>query len=317
MQIAPIALFVYNRPWHTQQTLEALSKNILATQSTLYIFADGPKENRSETEVCQIKEVRQIIRLKKWCKEVHIIESDNNNGLANSVINGINRVLNSHSSIIVLEDDIIVSRGFLDYMNTALTLYKDTDKVMTISGYNFPLPSIQRNNKAYFIPLSTTGAWATWKRAWNFFDTSASGYDKLKTDNSLRKKFDLDNSFSYSDMLITQMESDKISSWAIKWWWTVFKHKGIVLYPDKSLVYNIGWDGSGVHSGKHNPFETNDFDINYFISSFPDQTTTHDEYFSKIKSYIYNSVTRKRTEKKEGNGLISKIVNKILDMLRK
>jgi hypothetical protein len=43
MILAPIVLFVYNRPWHIQQTVEALQKNELATESELFIYSDEAK----------------------------------------------------------------------------------------------------------------------------------------------------------------------------------------------------------------------------------------------------------------------------------
>ena len=137
--LAPIVLFVYNRPWHTEQTLNALMQNELADQSVLYIYADGPKENATEEQLKKIEEVRHVIRTKKWCKEVHIIESEKNKGLADSIINGVTEIVNKYGKVIVLEDDIVTSKGFLKYMNEALELYKEEDKVYHISGYMFPV----------------------------------------------------------------------------------------------------------------------------------------------------------------------------------
>src|SRR5687767_6286773 len=104
--LAPIVLFVYNRPWHTLKTLEALSKNFLADQSKLYVYADGEKDDASDSSKHRIKEVRQLIREKKWCAEVEIIEHQRNLGLADSVTKGVTEILDKHGRIIVLEDDI-------------------------------------------------------------------------------------------------------------------------------------------------------------------------------------------------------------------
>lgn len=46
MKLAPIVIFTYNRPWHTQQTVEALLKNEYASESDLIIFSDAPKMKR-------------------------------------------------------------------------------------------------------------------------------------------------------------------------------------------------------------------------------------------------------------------------------
>lgn len=126
--LAPIVLFVYNRPWHTLQTLEALSKNTLAKESILYIYADGAK-NTNQEDIKLIHETKEIIYSKQWCKETYIIESTTNKGLANSIKIGISEIVNKYGKIIVLEDDIVVSKYFLEYMNNALKLYEDKKKL--------------------------------------------------------------------------------------------------------------------------------------------------------------------------------------------
>src|SRR5438045_2537788 len=113
--LAPIVLFVYNRPKHTRQTLEALIKNDLADKSTLFIYADGAKKNASEEQVSRIAEVRKLLREKQWCNQVHIIEAEKNKGLTNSIVEGITSIVNKYGRLIVLEDDIDVSLGFLKY----------------------------------------------------------------------------------------------------------------------------------------------------------------------------------------------------------
>ena len=112
MNLAPIILFVYNRPWHTEKTLEALMGNDRADQSTLYIYADGAKENSSQNQLDKIRKVREVIRKKQWCKEIHILESNENKGLAESIILGVTSIVNRYDQVIVLEDDLITSKHF-------------------------------------------------------------------------------------------------------------------------------------------------------------------------------------------------------------
>ena len=168
---APIVLFVYNRPWHTLQTLNALMKNELADQHVLYIYSDGPKIKAANDEVKKIEEVRKLIRTKQWCKEVYIVESETNRGLADSIINGVTEIVNKHGKIIVLEDDLITSAGFLNYMNIALNLYKNEKNVMHISGYMFPTE--KKLPETFFLVFTSCWGWGTWDRAWQSFDLSA------------------------------------------------------------------------------------------------------------------------------------------------
>jgi hypothetical protein len=310
--LAPIVLFVYNRPWHTEQTLNALLQNELADQSILYIYSDGPKEDASEEQLNKIIDVRKVIRIKKWCKEVHIIEAEKNKGLAEAVIDGVTTIVNQYGKIIVLEDDLVTSKGFLLYMNESLKMYTVADEVMQISGYQFPLGTKARG-RAYFLELATSWGWGTWKRAWNYFDSLANGYEALKINKSLSYQFDLDGTYPYTKMLIRQMEQKTISSWAIRWWWSVFNNKGLVLYPDVSLIKNIGFDGSGIHSGSNNPYRESDWNNAYAIKNFPRKLIADNKKGILLKKYLNNSVTIKLHKKNKCYffNLILKYLNKI------
>jgi len=92
VKTAPIILFVYNRPVHTMKTLESLMGNELAEKSSLWIYSDGPKNDGPTENSKKIKEVREIIRQKPWCSKVTIVESEKNQGLANSIIKGVNDI---------------------------------------------------------------------------------------------------------------------------------------------------------------------------------------------------------------------------------
>ena len=102
MTLSPIALFVYKRLRHTRQTIESLLKNAEANESILYIFSDAPKSEKDEYAV---QEVRSYISSVKGFREIHIIQRQENFGLAKSIITGVTEILNSHETIIVVEDD--------------------------------------------------------------------------------------------------------------------------------------------------------------------------------------------------------------------
>lgn len=242
MNYAPIALFVYNRPQHTRQTVEALKKNLLAKESDLIVFSDAPK---SEAQVSAVAEVRKYIREIEGFKSLVIVERDINYGLGRSVISGVSSILDQSSRIIVLEDDLIVASSFLEFMNNALDKYENDQDVVQISGYMFPV-SINIDTDAFFLPLSTSWGWASWKRAWDRFDQEAKGIAKLRSDSGLRKRFNLGGAYDYYSMLEGQL-AGRIDSWAVRWQLSVFLSGGLVLYPHYSLVVNRGFDGSGTH----------------------------------------------------------------------
>ncbi len=202
MQIAPIVLFVYNRPDHTRRTLEALATNDLADQSTLYIYADGPKYGESPEKLAQIKAVRDVIHSRQWCKEVTIIESNHNKGLADSIVAGITEVVNLLGRVIVLEDDIVTRKGFLRYMNDALELYADDEIVMHISGMIYGTPKSVNSDGTSFLRILSCHGWATWQRAWDHYCHDENVlFDRLISQGIPKNKFDIEGSAHFYKQL--------------------------------------------------------------------------------------------------------------------
>ncbi len=306
-QLAPIVLFVYNRPTHTVRTLEALANNELANKSKLYIYSDGAKNDASEETKQKIAVVREAIRKQQWCKEVEIVESVENKGLAPSVIAGVGEILNKHGKVIVLEDDLVTSKYFLKYMNEGLVKYEQDAKIMQLSGYSFPIKNRKPENKSFLLPLTTTWGWGTWQRVWKNIDFECEDYHLLKTDKKLAKKFDLDGAYNYKKMFIRQMENKKgISSWGIRYYWSVFKQNGLVLYPDYSLVKNIGWDGSGHHKDNHELFPLSKWDNEYSIKEYPQKIEIDFNKFDEIKKYIRKKTSIFNKIRLKANAFISK-----------
>lgn len=251
-KLSPIALFVYNRPSHTLKTIESLKNNRLSNQSVLYVFADGPKINASTDDLAKIKETREIIRKQKWCKEVVIEESADNKGLADSIVNGVTKVINKHGKVVVLEDDLETSPHFLDYMNDALNFYKDEGKVMHISGYMFPVK--EKLPPTFFYNTASCWGWATWKRAWDYFEPDARLLKEKIEKSGLVKKFNIEGTYGFMSQLDRNVRGTA-KTWAVKWYASIFLNNGLSLHPYPSLVNNIGHDGTGEHylkSDKYN-----------------------------------------------------------------
>lgn len=242
--LAPIVLFTYNRPHHTLQTLEALSKNTLARDSELFIYTDAPKDSSNAANKLAVQQVRNVIRQKKWCGKVHIIEQTTNQGLAASITQGVTYLCESYGKAIVLEDDIVASSGFLSYMNEALDLFEQENKVMHISAYMFPVK--EKLPETFFYNAPSCWGWATWKRAWKHYNPDAKFlFDKIRSGQRL-SEFDIEGSVGFSDQL-KQNISGKINTWAVKWYGSFFLQNGLALHPRQSLTQNIGNDNSGVH----------------------------------------------------------------------
>lgn len=241
MSLAPIILFVYNRLEQTQQVVSSLLKNPLATESDLYIYSDAPKDSSAQEKVA---EVRKYIRSLSGFKSITIIERERNFGLAENIIDGVTEIINRHGKAIVLEDDLLLSPHFLEYMNTALELYEKDDQVACVTAFNFPLKYPQDfKDDTFFIKGADCWTWATWKRAWQKFEKDGKKLLAQIQTKKLQKEFDIDGSCPYTKMLQDQIKG-KNNSWAIRWYASAFLENMFCLYPRDSLVENIGYDGT-------------------------------------------------------------------------
>lgn len=253
MDLAPIVLFAYNRPLHVEQVLESLAKNTLAKNSLLYVFSDGSKQNAKNDDIENIRRVRDIVNKKKWCGKVIHIQRENNFGLAKSIIEGVTQVINKHGKVIVLEDDIITSENFLSYMNEALNTYKDSKQVFGVSGYKYPT-AIEIDAFTYFLPIACSWSYATWQDRWEKVNFDGKVLLHKINAKGLKKQMNFGN-YPFYQMLVDYIEG-KNDSWAIRFYAAMIIHSGLFLYPNLSLVENIGFDGTGVHCETDGFFDT-------------------------------------------------------------
>lgn len=280
--LAPIALFVYKRPRHTQQTLESLAANEGASESELFIFCDGPKRPEDAKAV---EEVRRLVKSRQWCGKINIIERDKNLGLANSIISGVTQVVTAYGKIIVLEDDMVSSPYFLKFMNDALEFYETEERVISIHGYVYPIKT--QLPETFFIKDTGCWGWATWKRGWDLFEADGQKLLKELEERRLTKKFDMNGSYNFTKMLRDQTQG-KNDSWAIRWQASAFLKDKLTLFPGKSLIKNIGFDSTGTHCNV-----TNSFDVEVTmkpikiekisIQENPDGLKEFERYFKSIK----------------------------------
>lgn len=245
-RLAPVAVIGYNRPQHIRNCLESLAANPKSSQSEIYCFLDGP---RSLDDSSRVQQVRRIVREAQGFGSKKIFERDRNWGLSRNVIDGVTRVLSEHKRVIVVEDDLVVSSGFLRYMNKALDLYHASPQVFSVSAYNYPgrLLRIPDNYPydAFFVMRHMCWGWATWRDRWKRVDWQVHGYQTLRADESWKRSL-REGGLDLLGMLDEQMNG-QIDSWAIRWTYAHFANHAVCLVPVHSLVNNMGTDGSGVH----------------------------------------------------------------------
>ena len=250
IKYAPIVLFVYNRAAHTEETVKALLKNKECTESELFIYSDSAKNPDQHDAV---ENVRNYIRSINGFKKVTIREQEVNRGLSASIIYGVTEIVNKFDRVIVLEDDLIVSPYFLDFMNRSLEKYESDDRIACIHGYIYPvdteLPTV------FFLKGADCWGWATWKRAWTIFEPDGKKLQRELQERNLQSEFDFDGSYPYYKMMEDQSNGLN-QSWAVRWYASVFIKGMMTLYPGKSLVHNIGLDSSGTHCSDTDIYNT-------------------------------------------------------------
>jgi hypothetical protein len=247
---APIALFTYNRLDHTQKTIEALKANELAQDTDLFVFSDGAK-SKKDSEVVNV--LRAYLKTIEGFNRVEVIERGENFGLARSIIDGITSVVNKYGKIIVVEDDVVTSPFFLSYMNAALNHYENDKKVWHISGWTPGINTKGLPDFFFWRIMNCSAGWGTWSDRWRFFNNEV---DKTIENFSFKERMQF--SFSGIANFWRQLKGNRkgrINTWAIFWYATIFKNKGLCLTSKKSYAKNIGFDGTGVHTNAQNAYK--------------------------------------------------------------
>ena len=244
--LAPILLFVYNRPEHLKQLIASLQANAEAAQSMLFIYTDAAR-NKADEE--QVNKVREVIRHIDGFASIEVIERATNWGLARNIIGGVTEQIRRYGRVIVLEDDLVVAPYFLRFMNDALEEYKDEPQVGHIQACDFTQDASLPDT--FLIKFTGSWGWATWERAWQHFNPDGQALLNELESRRLTRRFDFNGNYRFTRMLRRQVQG-KNNSWAIRWNASLFLKDILSLNVGRSLVQNRGFDGSGTHCGGGN-----------------------------------------------------------------
>ena len=274
----PLVIFAYNRPKKLENLLSSLTQNKEFQYLSVYFFVDkGTDKVNTEKN----NEVINVIN-KDWnCKSKKIIFNKENFGLKRNILNGINETFKIYDSAIFLEDDLVVSKSFLDFMINSLIIYQKNQKIMHISGYNFPA-FLGSSSSSYLSPYMNCWGWATWKDKWkkniNFNENQISSLPK-----KMRRKFNIYGFEKDYESQLIRNENKKIKTWAIFWYQFIYLNEGLCLQPLKSLVKNTGMDGTGVHNSDQRVYEGKM--NNSYITSYPKKDDF--KLFHKLQIIIF------------------------------
>ena len=292
--LAPIILFVYNRPKHTETVLNALKKNTLAKDSLLYVFSDAAKKERDFENV---NNVREIINKIDGFKEVIVTEAETNLGCADSIISGVTKVINEHRKVIIIEDDVLTSPNFLEFMNEALDKYENDERICSISGFvpNEKMADVCKDF-VFLTYRNSSQCWATWKNRWNDIDWDMLQWETIKKDRNLWKK--LQKGGQDAPYLLKLQTEGFIDSWAIRFYANNVLKDKLTLFPTKTFVENIGFDGSGTHCGNVKNRKKMLTEIDQKVDfSFPDELdfdSKINELFASNYKYGLKDIIRRK-----------------------
>lgn len=241
--LAPIAVFGYRRASHLSETLDALESCPEFAASPVFVFSDGPK---TEAVAGDVSRTREMLHARRR-ENMTIVEAETNQGLAASIVAGVTRLCDQYGRVIVIEDDLIVHPTALQWFNTCLDHYAEEPNVFQIGAYQYKVPEFEERQTGTVQRFVTSWGWATWKPAWDYFDAAATGWEAIDTNTALEREFNCGGAYPFDEMLRLQI-AGKIDSWAIRWWWTVFRAGGVSILPPRSLVRNTGFDGTATHN---------------------------------------------------------------------
>jgi hypothetical protein len=282
---APIALFVFRRPRHTRRTLEALTRNHLADRSHLIVFCDGPRNEKDETRV---REVREEVKAITGFADVEVIERPRNLGLARSIREGVDAVLARWDRVIVLEDDLLTHPAFLTYMNGALQAYAEDPRIMSVSAYMPPRWRVNRpvdlREDVWLSVRNLSFGWATWASEWRSVDWEQAQKDDFVNRPDLQQGFARGGA-DLPGMLRDQLQG-KLDSWAVPFSYAHYRSDRFSVLPVDSYVKPIGFDGSGVHCGP-NPLRWLEHTRRANSQpDFPEDLKPHDEMQHNFRTFF-------------------------------
>jgi len=289
--IAPIALFCYNKLDTLKITVESLLKNHLSSDSILFIFSDGPKNNE---DLSNVMKVRDYLKGIKGFKNIYIFESNHNKGLSTSIIDGIDYVFQNYDRIIILEDDLELSNNFLLFMNSGLNYYDNCKNILSICGYS-PVMKGLSSNQIYFTKRSSSWGWGTWKNKWYLINWDISSYNKFTT--KLKNRFYLNKMGSDMSSLLNAYFNNTIRSWCVIFTFNQFLLDMYSVHPAISKVRNIGVSHIYATNTKKNYFRFRTILDTSSITNFnfSDNIKLNNNYINQFKrdNSIYNRFLNK------------------------
>ncbi|MEA5478334.1 glycosyltransferase family 2 protein [Pseudanabaena galeata UHCC 0370] len=238
----PVAFIIFNRPDLTQIVFNAIRQ---AQPKQLFVIADGgrfPEEHQK----CQ--QARDIIQQVDWDCQVLTNYVDTNLGCRKRISSGINWVFEHVEEAIFLEDDCLPHPSFFKYCQGLLDYYREDKRIWCISGNNFQDGQWRGNGSYYFSNYNHCWGWASWWRAWQYYDHDLSNWQTVRDGQYLKSILDSELEIKYWCDIFERLDTlGQPNSWAYPWTFTCWQNSGLTVLPNVNLVSNIGCRSDGTH----------------------------------------------------------------------
>ncbi|MDR1904098.1 MAG: CatB-related O-acetyltransferase [Treponema sp.] len=242
----PVLFIIFNRLDTTKQVFSVIRR---IKPVRLFIAADGPRPGLlDEKQFCD--DARNFVLANiDWDCEVKTLFREKNLGCGKAVSEAITWFFEQVEQGIILEDDCVPALSFFSYCEKLLEKYKDDDRIFHISGYN-PLVSakIKRGYSYFFSRIEICWGWATWKRAWNYYNFNIKGLGDFISQKKIEKIFTRKSDRNYWLNIFKKMERHEVDTWDYQWTYTVLFYNKLCITPAKNLVSNIGYGFDATHT---------------------------------------------------------------------
>ena len=235
----PVLLVIFNRPETTQAVFEEMRK--IKPQS-LFIAADGPRENNENDEI-QCKKTREIIKQIDWDCSLKTLFREDNIGCKRAVKDAIDWFFEDVKEGIILEDDCVPDSSFFRFCEKMLKMYNDDKRIMMISGMNYLVESEIEGNH-FFSKYFPIWGWATWKRAWEFYDGSMLEWGNEKGKECLDYYYHDKGMSQFVSSMLDLVYNNKVSTWDLQWIYSCIFNNALCVIPSVNLITNIGFEGT-------------------------------------------------------------------------
>ena len=240
----PVLFLIFNRPDTTKQVFSAIQK---ARPSRLYVAGDGPRaEQSNEDEICKI--TRSIATNVDWDCEVKTLFRDQNLGCRLAVSQAIDWFFEQESEGIILEEDCLPDQSFFWFCQELLNRYRDDTRIMHIGGTNFQFGEKRTNYSYYFSRYMHIWGWATWRRAWMYYDVKLTQWPEAKQNEILLHWADNQRFIFYWKSLFEKAASGDLDTWDLQWIFACWSQNGLSVVPSVNLVSNLGFSKDSTHT---------------------------------------------------------------------